>query len=234
MARQSTVVHLPHERRVDNWLLDAAAYAAPSLSTILLDETELRQEWADFRTEMAGWTAELMERRLVALLQYGLISIINDDEHGRERSLTQAALEIYLDDLVRFEKADLYYRLSDIGAGYWESLFRPDWGTFFRTRRTMLRNEIQVVLLKCGSAELRDSLISNCFEYMSLDREFGLQQVKYGESSFWRPVYWKQLPKCYYIRFTSRECNRRSCQLPNFATTLFKPWGRDWPSDGMG
>ena len=107
MAVQITQTDVPTDTRVDNWLIDAAAYACTSVSTVVLEESGLRQQWADYRTAMVGWTPTLMERRLATLLRRGLISVVEDDEMGQERPLAPAALEVYLANRFRSRLRDL-------------------------------------------------------------------------------------------------------------------------------
>ena len=152
-----------------------------------------------------GATPAVLQRRLISLLQRGLISVVEDDESAQERFVALPALEGFFADPWRFRLGDLYYRLTEKGADYWETRFHPRWEAFYRTKYRVVTREIQVIWLQCGSRELRDSLVLDCFEWLSLDRKHGLQRMKHGSTSSWWPVYWKHLSKCFYVRFTGRE-----------------------------
>lgn len=218
--------------RIDTWLIDAAAFAAPRVSTVLLDACDLRQEWADFRTDMTGWTSAIMERRVAALILDGVISVFQDDEVGQQSDVDLGAFQAYLANRSLHRKTPLFYRLTCGGTRYWESRFTPRWDTFFRTQRRVVTGNIELIRLQCGSSELRDSLVLKSFDLLCLDRKFGLQRVKSGETLNWRPVYWKRLPRCFYVQFVGRYCDSPNGERSDATTMMSQPWGRAWPSDG--
>ena len=214
---------------IDHWLMDVVSIASVELSLVVLPESRLRVQWGDYRTPMYGWSPDVIRHRLLNLLRNGLISVADD---ATTELWSAVRLQAYLEKTSACPQSCPYYYLTTQGAQYWERVFTPDWDRFHRKLVRQTNVSVEFVRLECGSAALRNELLASSF--VLVDRRFGLQRVKLGEFQSWRPVYWKTLSTCAYVRFACRFLP----VIPTVGTLrdvrhLFRPWGRCWPSNGL-
>ncbi len=218
---------------LNRWLLDLAAYAAPNLATVIQPGHNLRIQWADDRTCMAGWTKDVVARCIVRLGQIGWLSTFREID-GRDEILpVSACIQRYLSEPTANKCHNYYLALTPDGSRQWEVLFCTRWESFQRAVFRDVSDDVSFVTYSCGSEELRNRVAVNCLNYLGMSRKYGLRHLKCGQRKTWRPVYWKTLPNYHYIRFAGRWLGAALTRCEPDINRVFQPWGRNWPSDGL-
>lgn len=207
------MTHPNSSASLELWLLHRCAEGIPDVSLVVMSPQMLRQQWADFETDMSTWNRSAICHGLVSIAERQEIRFFVDAECER-CSRTARAAKVYLPpgevasviqehSIIPGQK--YWYEFGRAGITRWSTHFRPDWRKYWRSRHYTFSNGESGVVLVCGSERQRSIVLTLFGEYYGADAEFGLQRVKIGIRSQWAATYWKTLPKGFFASFRYRE-----------------------------
>lgn len=185
-------------KRTVQWFLDAAIQDYVPLF-LLTHPSQLAGEIVNFpRHDFAE--ADIV-KTLLFLFHAGYIEVVDQAEPPHDAVAVEALLRRDIAGYQLFSQGS-YYRLTALGASYWEDMAKPDWNRFHSRAQT-----------SCGRST-PSSLI--CWRVESANREL-LEEVlklppllwpmipgtdRWQEESPWRATYWKTFPRGYMVTLT--------------------------------
>jgi len=194
-----------HER-ITRWLLCRCSAYRIQPKLVLYNETSLRAQWADYKTDMTAWNPRRVLDSLLSLARNGEICFWREDlwreEPGSNANFRTISTHEVLEhdneaDAFWKPKDTLFYGFTEKGGKHWEDVFKPDWNRFDNYRS--YANETKV-LLTCGSQERCFALLGAFLDYMGWDKRFGLQNLRTGVMKKWKATYWKTLDNGFFAR----------------------------------
>ncbi len=185
-------------KRHIQWFLDAAVQDYVPLF-LLEQPNQLEGEVVNFPRH--NFSEDEILRTLEFLFQKGYIEVVDHDEQPQDLPAVEAMLGRNLSPENMFSLGK-YYKLSPLGAQYWEEIAKPDWSKFHTHLQGVHHNrELRASRSHIAWVieSVSPSVIEQVMKLPPLLRPMLPGTDRWQELRPWRATYWKTFPLGYKV-----------------------------------